>query len=248
MSTTPRSPQSASRSAPVEYSYEIVHTYPHDPAAFTQGLYFRDGFVYEGTGGRGRSTIRQTKLETGEVIRQQTVPAEHFGEGITIRNSELIELTWRSQVAFVYDVDTFALRRTVSVAGEGWGLTHDAIGLIMSDGTDTLRFLDPDTFVERRVLQVVDASGPLRGLNELEMVKGEIFANVFKSDSIARIDPATGRVKGWIDCTGLLPPSERSSIEAVMNGIAYDREGDRLFVTGKFWPKLFELRVIPRRR
>jgi glutamine cyclotransferase len=189
--------------------YTVVRTYPHDRDAFTQGLQFLDGFLYEGTGLNGRSSIRKVKLETGEVVQRRDVPAQYFGEGIVVWQSELFELTWQSGVAFIYDRATFAPRRSVKYQGEGWGLTHDGASLIMSDGSDSLRFLDPATFDERRRLKVTAAGVPLCALNEREYVKGEIFGNVWQTDYIARIDPKTGRVTGWVDLQGLLPARPR---------------------------------------
>jgi glutaminyl-peptide cyclotransferase len=223
--------------------YQVVRVYPHDSNAFTQGLQYVDGVLYEGTGLNGRSSIRRVKLETGEVLQRRDVPAQHFGEGIVVWKTDLIELTWQSQIAFVYDKDTFQQRRTFSYGGEGWGLTHDGTSLIMSDGTDYLRFLDPSTFQVRRRVRVMAGGSPVRSLNELEFVKGEVLANIWTTDYIARIAPATGRVLGYIDLRGLLSASERPS-DGVLNGIAYDAQRDRLFVTGKLWPKLFEIRLI----
>ena len=227
------------------YRYEIVRAYPHDPRAFTQGLQYVDGVLYEGTGQNGQSSIRRVKLETGEVLQKRDVPAEHFGEGITVWKNDLIELTWRTHVAFVYDRQTFQPKKQFSYPGEGWGLTHDGTNLIMSDGSNELRVLDPVTFVEKRRIKVTAAGEPLRNLNELEYVKGEIFANVWQTDYIARIAPDTGKVVGYIDLRGLLTAAERAHAD-VLNGIAYDAEHDRLFVTGKWWPRLFEVRVKPR--
>jgi glutaminyl-peptide cyclotransferase len=224
-----------------QYTYQIVRVYPHDPAAFTQGLQYIDGALYEGTGLNGRSSIRKVKLETGEVLQKHDITAQHFGEGITIWKNDLIELTWQSGIAFVYDRTTFQPRRTFNYFGEGWGLTHDDVNLIMSDGTDRLRLLDPATFAERRRIQVTAGGLPVRHLNELEFVKGEIFANIWQTDRIARIAP-DGRVVGWINLGGLLTPSERAGLD-VLNGIAYDAAKDRLFVTGKLWPKLFEIKL-----
>jgi glutaminyl-peptide cyclotransferase len=223
-------------------SYTVVRAYPHDRSAFTQGLEYHDGFFYEGTGLNGQSSIRRVKVETGEVVQRHDVPAQYFGEGITIWKSDLIELTWQSQVALVYDAATFAPRRTFSYAGEGWGLTHDEASLIMSDGTAALRFLDPATFAEKRRVMVTDRGAPLRNLNELEYVKGEIYANVWQTSLIARINPASGVVIGWIDLAGLLSAADSRGVD-VMNGIAYDAAHDRLFVTGKLWPKVFEIRI-----
>jgi len=239
--TAARLPQSSSLP---QYTYQVVRTYPHDPNAFTQGLQYVDGVLYEGTGLNGRSSIRKVKIETGEVLQRFNVPATHFGEGITVWKSELFELTWKSEIAFVYDLATFQQRRTYKYIGEGWGLTHDAVNLIMSDGSDRLRFLDPVTFAERRRVQVVADGAGVRNLNELEVVKGEIFANIWQTDFIARIAP-DGRVLGWIDLSGLLPASDRAAGNVdVLNGIAYDEQHDRLFVTGKLWPKLFEIKLV----
>jgi glutaminyl-peptide cyclotransferase len=224
------------------FTYQVVRTYPHDPDAFTQGLQYVDGFFYEGTGLNGRSSIRKVRIETGEVLQKRDLPQEHFGEGIAVFGSELIELTWQSRVAFVYDKATFEPKRRFAYAGEGWGLTHDGRNLIMSDGTDTLRVLDPATFNERRRIKVTAAGAPLGHLNELEVVKGEIFANVWMTDYIARIAPDTGRVTGYINLKGLLAPAERARTD-VLNGIAYDAAHDRLFVTGKLWPKVFEIKI-----
>jgi len=228
------------------YGYHVEHVYPHDAQAFTQGLEFVDGVFYEGTGLNGHSSIRKVKIDTGEVLQKRDVPAEHFGEGITVWKNELIELTWRSQVALVYDRATFEPQRTFSYVGEGWGLTHDGTNLIMSDGSAQLRVLAPATFAERRRIDVTAAGAPLRNLNELEYVKGEIFANVWLTDYVARIAPDTGKVTGYIDLRGLLTPAERRAVDAqggVLNGIAYDAARDRLFVTGKLWPKVFEITV-----
>ncbi len=235
-------PQRKSTPAPV-LSYKIQRVYPHDPTAFTQGLEYADGFLYEGTGLNGRSSIRKVKLETGAVVQNRDVPPQYFGEGITIWQSNLIELTWTSEVALVYDRRNFDLRRRFSYVGEGWGLTHDKVHLIMSDGTSRLRVLDPATFVEIRRVSVTDDGVPVRNLNELEFVKGEILANVWLTDRIARIDPGSGRVTGWIALGGLLSAADHVPQDAVLNGIAYDERGDRLFVTGKLWPKLFEIKI-----
>ncbi len=220
--------------------------YPHDRDAYTQGLEFVDGDLFESTGLNGRSSIRKVQLETGRVLQRRDVPQEHFGEGITIWQSRLIELTWQSQVAFVYDRGSFEPRGSFTYTGEGWGLTHDETSLIMSDGTAELRFLDPTTFKERRRVSVTDAGRPVSRLNELEYVNGQVFANVWTTDRIARIDPQTGRVLGWIELAGLLAAKDRVNGDAVLNGIAYDAKGARLFVTGKLWPTLFEIKIVPR--
>jgi len=224
--------------------YRVVNVYPHDAEAYTQGLIFKDGVLFESTGLNGRSTLRKVRLETGEVVQQRRIESAYFAEGLTEWHGELIQLTWRSQIAFVYDLATFAPRRTLSYPGEGWGLTHDDRSLILSDGSGTLRFLDPVTFRETRRISVTDGSAPVSELNELEYVEGEIYANVWLTDRIARIDPQSGRVKAWIDLHGLLSSGYRLSGEAVLNGIAYDQAGKRIFVTGKLWPKLFEIAVV----
>ena len=236
----PRGPQRL-QAAPVS-GYEVVRSYPHDPQAFTQGLVFADGVLYEGTGLNGRSGIRKVRLETGEVLQVQPLESRYFGEGIALVGDSLVQLTWQSGVGFVYDRATFQRRRTFTYKGEGWGLASDGTRLVMSDGTSTLRVLDPKTFAVTARLQVREAGRPVPQLNELEFVKGEIYANVWQSERIARISPKTGEVLGWIDLRGLLPPHEAARVD-VLNGIAYDAAGDRLFVTGKLWPRLFEIRV-----
>lgn len=231
-------------SAPVPvHRYQLVKSYPHDRQAFTQGLVYLDGFLYEGTGLNGRSSIRKVRLETGEVLQQRRLDETYFGEGITVWKKTLLQLTWQSEIGFVYDLSSFEPVKTFGYRGEGWGLTHDGRRLIMSDGTPALRFLDPHSFKETGRLTVKEGSVPVEDLNELEWVKGEILANVWQSQRIARINPKTGQVAGWIDLTGLLSPREALGTD-VMNGIAYDPAGDRLFVTGKLWPRVFEIRVI----
>lgn len=240
--TQPRpAPQSGPAVMPV-YGYTIVRSYPHDAAAFTQGLQFHEGVLYEGTGLNGQSSIRKVALETGGVLQRRDLDKAHFGEGITLWKSSIIQLTWQSGLAFVYDRTTFQPTRSFTYRGEGWGLTHDGTSLIMSDGTDELRFLDPATFKERRRLKVTVSGAPLPRLNELEFVKGEVLANIWQTDYVARIDPATGRATGMIDLRGLLTPRERAATD-VLNGIAYDAARDRLFVTGKLWPRLFEIKL-----
>jgi len=232
--------------APVS-GYSVTHAYPHDPHAFTQGIEYRDGVLYEGTGLNGQSMLRRVELATGKVLQQIAVPPEHFGEGITTWGETILQLTWQSQLGFVYDRSTFRQLRTFRYTGEGWGLTHNATELIMSDGGASLRFFDPKTLMETRRLLVTDAGIVIRDLNELEWVNGEIYANVWQTNFIARISPASGRVLGWIDLTGLLSPEEQRGGADVLNGIAYDAGGRRLFVTGKLWPKLFEIRIVPRK-
>jgi glutamine cyclotransferase len=237
---TPLVPPSSSH-VPV-YKYTIVHSYPHDPGAFTEGLEYRDGFLYESTGLNGKSSIRKVKLETGEVVQNRNLSREYFGEGITFWRDNLFQLTWSSGIAFVYDAKTFASKKTFNYTGEGWALTHNTDALIMSDGSAELRFIDPLTFKERRRLAVTDGGVPIKYLNELEWIKGEIFANIYTTDYIARIDPSNGHVTGWIDVRGMLPGQNDGN--TVPNGIAYDAEHDRLFVTGKNWPKVFEIRLV----
>jgi len=227
-------------------SYRVVKAYPHDASAFTQGLIYRDGFLYESTGLNGRSTIRKVKLETGEVVQQRSVDRAHFAEGLAEWDGQLIQLTWQSNIAFVYDLANLEPRGTLRYRGEGWGLTRDREGLILSDGSEQLRFLDAKTFRETRRVRVTDRGAPVRDLNELEYIRGEIYANIWHSDRIARISPQSGRVTGWIDLRGLMS-SYRLDAEAVLNGIAYDPANDRLFVTGKLWPRLFEIDVVPRK-
>lgn len=224
------------------YGFKVVNTYPHDPGAFTQGLFFQGGFLYEGTGLRGRSSIRKVELETGKVVQGVELPPEVFGEGITQWGDRLIGITWQEQTAFVLDLKTFKLWRKFSYPGEGWGITHNDKELVMSDGSAELRFLDPLTFKELRRVRVTADGRPVSQLNELEWVEGEVFANVWQTDRIARIDPKTGQVKAWIDLTGLLPG--RYGTDDVLNGIAYDPQKKRLFVTGKLWPKLFEIQLV----
>ena len=226
-------------------TYRIVHTYPHDPHAFTQGLVFVDGSLYESTGLNGQSSLRMVDLETGRVLQSQPVDSKYFAEGLTNWGSTLVQLTWESHVAFVYDRFSFRVLHTLSYSGEGWGLTEDGKSLILSDGSDNLRFFDPATFREVRRVSVTDHGKPVSEINELEFVRGEIYANIWHSERIARIDPASGKVLGWIDLKGLLSADERTNPEAVLNGIAYDSAHDRLFVTGKLWPKLFEIQVVP---
>jgi len=226
------------------YSYNVVNTYPHDRSAFTQGLVFEDGVLYEGTGLNGRSTLRRVELETGEVLQIHELPAQFFGEGVTVYGNDIIQLTWQSHVGFVYDRDSFELLQEFNYSTQGWGITHDGERLIMSDGTATLYFLDPETFEEIGRVGVYDNDGSVNRLNELEYVQGEIYANVWQTNCIARIDPQTGQVVGWIELKGLLTPEDRGEPVDVLNGIAYDAENARLFVTGKLWPKLFEIELI----
>ena len=221
----------------------VVRRWPHSLDAYTEGLEFHAGQLYESTGIEGRSSVRIIHLPTGAVVRERDLPPPFFGEGITIFRGKLYQLTWKSGKGFIYDAATLAPRGTFAFYGEGWGLTHDSGSLIMSDGTNTLRFLDPTSFAVRRTLQVSDNGQPVQKLNELEWVEGEIYANVWQSDQIARIDPASGRVLGWLELSELLDRSERTDSTEVLNGIAYDSAARRLFVTGKRWPAIFEIRV-----
>jgi glutamine cyclotransferase len=228
-----------------QQTYQVVHTYPHDAQAFTQGLIYLDGHIYESAGQYGKSSLREEDLDTASIVKFADVPAKYFAEGLTDWGNTLIQLTWQEHVALVYDRATFHFLRTLPYTGEGWGLTHDDKSIILSDGSAQLRFLDPATFHELRRITVKDRGKPIDQLNELEYIHGEIYANIWHQDRIARISPATGRVLGWIDLAGLLPAPEHSTPEAVLNGIAYDAQHDRLFVTGKLWPKIFEIRLIP---
>jgi glutamine cyclotransferase len=235
----------ASRATP-KSGFEIVQSWPHDPRAFTQGLVYREGKLYEGTGLYSESNLREVDLQTGNVLRRRNLDPKYIGEGLALLGGKLYQLTWRSQLGFIYDATTFELVGQFSYSGEGWGLTEDGSSLILSDGTSTLRFLDPSTFAVRRSVKVTDEGREIPRLNELEYVNGEVYANVWQSDLIARIDPSTGHVKGWIDLSGLLPEAERTENTDVLNGIAYDAAQDRLLVTGKRWPKLFQIRLVPR--
>jgi glutaminyl-peptide cyclotransferase len=242
-----RTTLAAAEETPI-YDYEVVHIYPHDPHAFTEGLFYLNGFLYESTGLKGQSSIRKVRLETGKVVQQIEVAPEYFGEGIVNWQRHLISLTWKTQVGFVYDLPTLKVQRRFQYPGEGWALTQDGKRLIMSDGSAQLRFLDPLTLAQTGRLSVTFRGQPLEALNELEWVKGEIYANVWQTNMIVRIDPTSGAVVGVVDLTGLLWPSDVISGQTdVLNGIAYDAAHDRLFVTGKNWPKLFEIRLRPRR-
>jgi glutamine cyclotransferase len=235
--------------APVS-SYRIVAELPHSTDNYTEGFFYLDGLFYEGTGLSGHSAILVTEPETGKVVQKRDLPQQFFGEGIVDWGHDIYEWTWQSHICFVYD--RFSLRpvRQFTYSGEGWGMTRSATEIITSDGTATLRFRDPRTFKETRHIVVKDGSNPVEQLNELEYVKGEIYANVWHADRIARISPRDGHVIGWIDLTGLMPASRRLNAESVLNGIAYDAQHDRLFVTGKQWPAVFQIKVvsIPPRR
>ena len=239
----------AAKGGPIpSYGVQVVRSYPHDPNAFTQGLFFKNGVLYESTGLEGRSSIRKVRLETGEVLQQVALPAGLFGEGIVDWGEQIIGLTWQSQLGFVLKLDDFSLVKRFNYPGEGWGITRNNRELVMSDGTAELRFLDPQSLRELRRLRVTVQGRPLDKLNELEWVNGEIYANVWQTERIARIDPQTGAVVGWIDLAGLLPAAERVAGHTdVLNGIAYDSVSKRLWVTGKMWPKLYEIKLVPKR-
>jgi glutamine cyclotransferase len=226
------------------YGYRVIAVYPHDADAFTQGLVYYQGDFYEGIGLHGRSSLRKVDLETGEVLQIFTLPDQYFGEGVTLFGDKLYQLTWQSHVGFIYDRASFDFLTSFKYPTEGWGLTHNGRELIMSDGTPTLHFLDPNTLQELRQVSVRDENGPVWRLNELEYIDGEVYANIWQTDRIARIDPDTGRVKAWIDLSGLLPPEDRAGAD-VLNGIAWDAARGRLFVTGKLWPKLFQIELTP---
>jgi len=228
--------------APVS-GYKVIHTFPHDPDAFTQGLLYYDGFLYEGTGLNGHSSVRKVELTTGRVLQKVDLPYAYFGEGLVLWKDKLIELTWQSKIGFVYDRATLRQTGSFTYGREGWGITHDDKRLIMSDGSSTLYFWDPETFKEIGHLDVDDKGRSVPELNELEYIHGEIYANIWQTDRIARISPTTGHVTGWINLQGLLPAADLSDPGNVLNGIAYDAKQNRLFVTGKRWPKLFEIRI-----
>lgn len=233
--------------SPPVYSYKIINTYPHDAKAFTQGLAIDNDVLFEGTGLYGRSTLRKVDLKSGQRLNIRLLPAQVFGEGLTVFKSKIIQLTWQSRIALIYDKESLELLKTVDYPFEGWGITHNGNQLITSDGTEMLHILDPETLQEINHIRVVDNNGPVNHLNELEYVRGEIYANVWLTDRIARIAPETGRVVGWIDLAGIMDPEIRKqSADAVLNGIAYDDRNQRLLVTGKLWPKLFEIELTPK--
>jgi glutaminyl-peptide cyclotransferase len=228
------------------YRPQVIHVYPHDREAFTQGLEYRDGFLFEGTGLKGHSTVRKEELESGRVLQKIDIADQYFGEGITVFQKSIVELTWQSHTGLVYDKSSFGLLKSFSYSGEGWGLANDGQRIYMSDGTAQIRVLDPETLTEQRRITVHERNKQFDSLNELEWVRGEIFANVWQTDQILRISPRDGAVTGVIDLSGLLSREEREAGADVLNGIAYDSAGDRLFVTGKLWPKLFEIKLIPK--
>jgi glutaminyl-peptide cyclotransferase len=244
-----RHEQAVQTNAPPEsipvYSYEVVNVWPHDRKAFTQGLVFLNGTLLESTGLNGQSTLRKVDLTTGTVQKRVEVPAIYFAEGLAVLGGKIFQLTWQNGEGFVYDLETFQIEKEFAYEGEGWGLTTDNQWLILSDGTPQIRFLDPVTFEVKRTINVLSHGQPVSRLNELEFINGEIYANVWQTDYVVRINPATGQVVGAIDFTGLLSNDERTDTD-VLNGIAYDATNHRLFITGKLWPKLFEVRLKPR--
>ena len=227
-----------------QYTYEIINTYPHDPTAFTEGLVIQDGTLYEGTGLYGESRLQKTQLETGNITQTIALPNQYFGEGITIINNKITQLTWLEHIGFVYEKTSFQTLKNFTYPGEGWGITNDGQRLIMSNGTAMLTFLDPQTLQPTGTIQVHDSTGPVPLLNELEYIKGDVYANIFGEKRIAIININTGQVKAWVNLNGLQDPNE-SNPDNVLNGIAYDPNGDRLFVTGKRWTHLFEIKLIP---
>jgi glutamine cyclotransferase len=234
----------AVRAAIPTYGVDVIHTYPHDPTAYTEGLFYLDGYIYESTGLEQHSSIRKVKLETGEVLQKLEIPSQYFGEGIVNWDGRLLSLTWKSHLGFIFDLATFKRQGQFRYEGEGWALTQDGRQILMSDGTPQIRFINPQTLKETGRITVTLDGKPVPNVNELEWIKGEIYANVWQSDWILRIDPHDGHVVGLINLAGLLRSSDRVPGQTdVLNGIAYDAKGDRLFVTGKNWPKLFEIRL-----
>jgi glutamine cyclotransferase len=225
------------------YGYQIVNIYPHDSNAFTQGLILVDGKLLESTGQEGSSSLRSVELATGKILKKVDVPSPYFAEGITVLNGKVYQLTWQHEQGFVYDAQTLEKVGHFDYEGEGWGLTTDGQSLILSDGSSRIKYLDATSFRVTRTISVVDGTKAIDQLNELEFVQGEIYANVWHANRIAVIDPQSGRVKAWIDLTGLMPEGERLDAEAVLNGIAYDQANGKLYVTGKLWPRLFEIKV-----
>jgi len=229
-----------------EYTFLIINTYPHDHRAYTQGLVYKDGFLYESTGRRGESSVRQVELKTGAIVKSVALSPEFFGEGLTIVDNRMIQLTWESFTGLVYDLEEFTLLEQFYYTTEGWGLTYDGTHLIQSDGSANLYFLDVSNFAVVREVKVYDTTGFIRNINELEYINGEIFANIMPSNRIARIDPQTGNINAWINLDGILESVQVASEVNVLNGIAYDDKNDRLFITGKLWPVVFEVKLIPK--
>lgn len=224
--------------------YEIINSFPHDPKAFTQGLVWENGFLYEGTGLYGRSSLRKLDLETGEILQQYNLPDDFFGEGITIFEDRIYQVTWKEKIGFIYDLNTFQLLGTFSYPHEGWGITHNGEYLIISDGTPILHFLEPSTLEEAKQVQVYENQIPINRINELEYIQGKIYANIWQTDRIAIIEPESGKITAWLDLSGILDPTDVNQKIDVLNGIGYDSENDRLFVTGKLWPKIFQIKMV----
>jgi glutamine cyclotransferase len=238
-----KQPSPSANAVVPKYGYQIVNIWPHDSNAFTQGLILADGKLLESTGQEGSSSLRNVELETGKILNKVDVPVPYFAEGITMLNGKVYQLTWQHQLGFIYDSQSYKRVGEFKYEGEGWGLTTDGQSLILSDGSNRLRFLDPSSFQVTKTITVRDGVKPVNELNELEWVQGEIYANIWHDDRIAVIDPQGGNVKAWIDLAGLIPEGELQDPEAVLNGIAYDQAKNRLFVTGKLWPRLFEIKV-----
>jgi glutaminyl-peptide cyclotransferase len=232
-------------SGPIEYGYKVVKSYAHDRRSFTQGFEFRAGVLYESTGREGMSWIRKWKLDTGEVLQQVDLSPQYFGEGITVLNQRITQLTYKTETGFVYDQTSFKQLRQFNYPGEGWGLTNDGTRIFMSDGSAQIRMWDANTLKETGRITVRDGAKEVEALNELEYIRGEIWANIWLTDKIVRFSPKDGRVTGWIDLAGILTPAERTGAD-VLNGIAFDSIGDRIFVTGKLWPKVFEIKLVPK--
>ena len=241
-------PRAAGRILPAFYGFQVIQTFPHDPEAFTQGLIFHEGYLYESTGLYGKSSLRKIDLETGRAVKIVPLPERHFGEGLTRWKDTLVQLTWQSRIGFIYDLPTLSLMKTRPYPFEGWGLTEDGHSLIASDGTAQLYFLDPVLLKERKRIVVRDQGLPVARLNELEFIQGEIFANIFLTDLIARITPDTGEVTGWIDLSGLYTPPANNDGDCVLNGIAYLPQAKHLLVTGKLWPRLYEIELVKQTR
>ena len=239
----PKKPETPPNAPAAIYRYQIVNMWPHDSNAFTQGLILSDGKLLESTGQEGFSSLRRVDLETGKILKKVDVPVPYFAEGITLLNGKIYQLTWQHQLGFIYDAQSLERVGEFKYTGEGWGLATDGKSLILSDGTNRLRFLDPSDFHVARTISVQDGQTPVNELNELEFVQGEIYANVWHDNRIATIDPQSGRVTAWIDLKGLMPESELPDPEAVLNGIAYDQASDKLYVTGKLWPRIFEIKI-----
>ncbi|MBN2367085.1 MAG: glutaminyl-peptide cyclotransferase [Calditrichaeota bacterium] len=243
-----KSSDPVSASPEITYSYRIVNEFPHRQDAFTQGLVYEGGFLYESTGLYGQSTVRQLEIETGRILQIIEIPSQYFGEGITVFNKKLFQLTWRSETCFVYDLFDLSLIDQFMYPGEGWGLTHDGINLIMSNGSSTICFLDPLTFEQVRKIEVTENGMAIDRLNELEYIEGEIFANVWLTNRIARISPITGKILGWLDMNGIINSGDCPQSVDVLNGIAYDANTRKVFITGKWWCKMFQIELIPGKR